>query len=162
MVCITRFPIGVATRIKKRYDITKEPQRWNNFVNYYQDQLNELSQQYQPDLIGFDGDWEHTSEEWKAPQTLTNLRKFKKDIIINSRLNQHGDYATPEQGVPVVATDDEYWELCYTKNDSCGFQPFNTHYKTPNRIVTTLTDIVSMGGNLLIDLGPKTDGAIVK
>jgi len=93
---------------------------------------------------------------------LTNLRKFKKDIIINSRLNQHGDYATPEQGVPVVATDDEYWELCYTKNDSCGFQPFNTHYKTPNRIVTTLTDIVSMGGNLLIDLGPKTDGAIVK
>ncbi len=152
----------VATRTKKRYDITKKPQRWNNFVKYYQDQLNELSQQYQPDLIWFDGDWEHTSEDWKAPQTLTNLRKFNKDIIINSRLNQHGDYATPEQGVPVVAPDDDYWELCYTMNDSWGYQPFDTHYKTPNMIVRTLTDVISMGGNLLIDIGPKADGTIVK
>lgn len=95
-------------------------------------------------------------------QIFTNLRKFNEDIIINSRLNQHADYATPEQGVPVISPDDNYWQLCYTMNDFWGFQPFNTHYKIPNRIVTTLTDIVSMGGNLLIDLGPKTDGAIVK
>jgi len=93
---------------------------------------------------------------------LTNLRKFKKDIIINSRLNQHGDYAPPEQGVPVVATYDEYWELCYTKNDSWGYQSFDMHYKTPNMIVRTLADVISMDGNLLIDIGPKADGTIVK
>jgi len=93
---------------------------------------------------------------------LTNLRKFNKDIIINSRLNQHGDYATPEQGIPVIAPEDKYWELCYTMNDSWGFQPFDTHYKTPNMIVRTLADVISMGGNLLIDIGPKADGTIVK
>lgn len=45
-------------------------------------------------------------------------------------------------------------------NDSWGFQPFDTHYKTPNMIVRTLADVLSMGGNLLLDIGPKADGSI--
>lgn len=88
----------VNTRTKKRYDIAKDPARWQNFIKYYQGQLSELSIQFKPDLIWFDGDWEHTSAEWQAPQTLANLRKYNPNIIINSRLNNHGDYETPEQG----------------------------------------------------------------
>ncbi len=150
----------VNTRTKIRYKLIDEPKRWNEFVTYYQSQLNELSLQCKPDLIWFDGDWEHTSEEWQAPKTLANLRKYNPNIIINSRLNTHGDYETPEQGVPVMAPNATYWELCYTMNDSWGFQPFDTNYKTPNMIVRTLADVISMGGNLLIDIGPKEDGTI--
>lgn len=152
----------VSTKTKIRYKLAQDPNRWNNYVKYYQTQLNELSQQYKPDLIWFDGDWEHNSEEWRAPQTLTNLRSYNSNIIINSRLNNHGDYETPEQGVPVVAPSAKYWELCYTMNDSWGYQPFDKNYKTPNMIVRTLVDVVSMGGNLLIDIGPKPDGTIPK
>lgn len=148
------------TRTEKRYDIKNDTQRWQSYINYYQTQLNELSSQYQPDLLWFDGDWEHTSQEWHAPETLENLKKFNPNIIINSRLNGHGDYETPEQGIPVISPDNEFWELCYTTNDSWGFQPFDTHYKTPNMIVRTLTDVISMGGNLLLDIGPKSDGSI--
>ncbi|PZU03877.1 MAG: alpha-L-fucosidase, partial [Chryseobacterium sp.] len=61
---------------------------------------------------------------------------------------------------PVISPENEFWELCYTMNDSWGFQPFDTHYKTPNMIVRTLTDVISMGGNLLLDIGPKSDGSI--
>ncbi|MDE5429570.1 alpha-L-fucosidase [Elizabethkingia meningoseptica] len=150
----------VNTRTKKRYEIAQDPTRWKNYVKYYQTQLNELSAQYKPDLIWFDGDWEHSSAEWQAPQTLANLRKYNPDIIINSRLNNHGDYETPEQGIPVVAPQSKYWELCYTMNDSWGYQPFDRNYKTPNMIVRTLADVISMGGNLLIDIGPKADGSI--
>nr|WP_305051274.1 alpha-L-fucosidase [Elizabethkingia bruuniana] len=150
----------VNTRTKKRYDIAKDPVRWQNFIKYYQGQLNELSTQFKPDLIWFDGDWEHTSAEWQAPQTLANLRKYNPNIIINSRLNNHGDYETPEQGIPVVAPQSKYWELCYTMNDSWGYQPFDRNYKSPNMIVRTLADVISMGGNLLIDIGPKADGSI--
>jgi alpha-L-fucosidase len=50
--------------------------------------------------------------------------------------------------------------LCYTMNDSWGYQPFDTHYKTPNMIVRTLVECIAMGGNLLLDIGPKEDGAI--
>ncbi|MCS4304005.1 alpha-L-fucosidase [Chryseobacterium sp. BIGb0232] len=150
----------INTRTKKRYEIKDEPTRWNNFISYYQSQLNELSTQYSPDLLWFDGDWEHTSEEWKASQTLDLLKKYNPNIIINSRLNNHGDYDTPEQGIPVVPPKNPYWELCYTMNDSWGYQPYDKNYKTPNMIVRTLTDVISMGGNLLLDIGPKPDGTI--
>ncbi|CAH0184082.1 alpha-L-fucosidase [Chryseobacterium sp. Bi04] len=150
----------VNTRIKKRYDIKNDPKRWQNFTKYYQTQLTELSSQYKPDLLWFDGDWEHTSEEWKAPQTLGILKQYNPDIIINSRLNNHGDYDTPEQGIPVIAPQNPYWELCYTMNDSWGYQPYDNNYKTPNMIVRSLADVISMGGNLLLDMGPKADGTI--
>jgi alpha-L-fucosidase len=150
----------INTRTKKRYEIKNDPQRWQNFITYYQTQLNELSTQYKPDLLWFDGDWEHTSYEWKAPETLENLRKYNPNIIVNSRLNNHGDYETPEQGIPVVKPQNKYWELCYTMNDSWGFQPFDNNYKTPNMIVRTLADVISMGGNLLLDIGPKADGTL--
>ncbi|WP_326983965.1 alpha-L-fucosidase [Chryseobacterium sp. MYb264] len=150
----------VNTRTKKRYDIKNDHARWQKFINYYQGQLNELSSQYRPDLLWFDGDWEHTSKEWQAPKTLENLRKFNPDIIINSRLNNHGDYETPEQGIPVVNPQSKYWELCYTMNDAWGYQPFDWNYKSPNMIVRTLADVMSMGGNLLLDIGPKSDGSI--
>ncbi|UOU97755.1 alpha-L-fucosidase [Chryseobacterium daecheongense] len=150
----------INTRTKKRYEIKNDPQRWQNFVTYYQTQLNELSSQYQPDLLWFDGDWEHTSEEWQAAKTLENLKKFNSDIIVNSRLNHHGDYETPEQGIPVVPPQSKSWELCYTMNDSWGYQPFDKNYKTPNMLVRTLADVISMGGNLLLDIGPKSDGTL--
>lgn len=150
----------INTRTKKRYEIKDDPQRWQNFVTYYQTQLNELSSQYQPDLLWFDGDWEHTSEEWQAAKTLENLKKFNSDIIVNSRLNHHGDYETPEQGIPVVPPQSKSWELCYTMNDSWGYQPFDKNYKTPNMLVRTLADVISMGGNLLLDIGPKSDGTL--
>ncbi len=150
----------VNTRTKKRYEIKNDPKRWQHFISYYQTQLNELSSQYSPDLLWFDGDWEHTSEEWKAPQTLDLLKKYNPDIIINSRLNSHGDYDTPEQGIPVIAPQNPYWELCYTMNDSWGYQPYDKAYKTPNMIVRTLADVISMGGNLLLDMGPKSDGTL--
>ena len=45
-------------------------------------------------------------------------------------------------------------------NDAWGYQPFDKNYKTPNMIVRTLADVISMGGNLLLDIGPKADGTI--
>lgn len=150
----------VRTRTQKRYDIREEPQRWSRFVQFYQTQLDELSRLYTPDLLWFDGDWEHSAKEWKAEETLTLLRRYNPNIIINSRLNSHGDYETPEQGIPVVRPQSRYWELCYTMNDSWGFQHLDKNYKTPNMIVRTLVDCIAMGGNLLLDIGPREDGTI--
>lgn len=150
----------IVTRTQKRYDLNNEPRRWSNFVDYYQGQLTELSKNYKPDLLWFDGDWEHTATEWKADKTIDILRSYNPNIIVNSRLNHHGDYATPEQGIPVKRPQDRYWELCYTMNDSWGYQHFDKNYKTPNMIIRTLVDCISMGGNLLLDIGPRADGSI--
>ena len=150
----------IFTREIKRYDIAKEPKRFESFINYYQGQLHEISQQFKPDLLWFDGDWEHSAEEWKAKETRALLQQYNPDIVINSRLNDEGDYATPEQGVPVEKPASKYWELCYTMNDSWGYQPFDNNYKTSYMLIRTLVDCISMGGNLLLDIGPKADGTI--
>lgn len=150
----------IKTRTQKRYNSKEDSVTWNSFVNYYQGQLAELSQQFKPDLLWFDGDWEHSSEEWKAEESLALLRQYNPNIIINSRLNHHGDYETPEQGIPVKRPQDRYWELCYTMNDSWGYQHFDHNYKSPNMIIRTLVDCISMGGNLLLDIAPKADGTI--
>lgn len=150
----------VFTRIRKRYTLKEHPDRWKVYQHYFQQQLNELSQAFNPDLLWFDGDWEHTAEEWQADKILTNLRKYNPNIIVNARLTGHGDYDTPEQGVPVTRPANPYWELCYTTNDSWGYQPYDLNYKSANMIIRTLVDCISMGGNLLLDIGPKADGSI--
>jgi alpha-L-fucosidase len=47
-----------------------------------------------------------------------------------------------------------------TINNSWGYQPHDTAWKTPFEIITIFADIVSNGGNLLLDIGPKEDGTI--
>lgn len=155
------FPdYDVFTREQKRYTLKEQPERWNTFLTYYQGQLQELSTQFKPDLLWFDGDWEHSSAEWQTDKVRKMLFSQNPALIINSRLDAHGDYETPEQGIPIVSPSSPYWELCYTMNDSWGYQPYDRHYKSANMIIQTLVDCISMGGNLLLDIGPKADGTI--
>ena len=146
------------TRIEKRYE--NDSVKWSRFVDFNFCQLNELSQQFNPDLFWFDGDWEQSAEQWKAKELSEMLRNRNKNVILNSRIQGYGDYATPEQGLPIARPDSRYWELCMTMNDSWGFQHNDKNYKTPNQVINILVDCINKGGNLLLDMGPKEDGTI--
>ncbi len=148
------------TRTVKRYDIDDDPERWNSFLEYYQGQLDELSRKFDPDLYWFDGDWEHSEAEWEAVKVRARLLEHNPNVIINARLKGQGDYATPEQGVPITRPESKYWELCMTMNDSWGYQGNDQNYKSPYQIIRIFADVISMGGNLLLDIGPKADGTI--
>ena len=148
------------TKDKRRYKVQEDSFRWQQFLDYYKGQLQELKARYQPDLWWFDGDWEHSAEEWKAAETRAMLLDGQPNAIINSRLKEHGDYATPEQGVPLTQPESDFWELCMTMNDSWGFQHNDLNYKTANQIIRIFIDCLRMGGNLLLDIGPKADGTI--
>jgi len=148
------------TKTVKRYKPDQDPGRWDTFLKYYQGQLMELSEKYNPDLWWFDGDWEHNAEEWQAEKVRSMLLQKNPNVILNSRLRGKGDYQTPEQGPPVTRPRGKYWELCLTMNDSWGYQPNDTNYKTPQQIIDIFADCISKGGNLLLDIGPKADGTI--
>ncbi|NVK53653.1 MAG: alpha-L-fucosidase [Flavobacteriaceae bacterium] len=147
------------TRDKKRY--TNDDTRWNSFTKFNFGQLTELTK-YNPDLYWFDGDWEQSAQKWKAKEIRSLLLRKNPNTILNSRLQGYGDYATPEQGVPIVKPSDKFWELCMTMNKSWGFQPNDKEYKSINQIIRIFVDCISMGGNLLLDIGPKPDGTIPK
>lgn len=143
-----------------RYTISEDPDRWQRFLDFNNAQLEELTSAYKPDLWWFDGDWEQSAETWKAKELSEKLRQDNPAVIINSRIQGYGDYGTPEIGVPVTRPKDRWWELCYTINDSWGFQHKDTNFKTPQMVLRTLVDCISNGGNLLLDIGPREDGTI--
>ncbi len=149
------------TRVKERYAIEKEPERWARFLKFQRGQIEEIASQFRPDLFWFDGDWDYNADQWKAKETREMITRMLPQAIVNSRINGYGDYDTPEQGVPITKPDARWWELCMTTNDSWGYQGVNdTNWKSPNQVIRIFVDCISMGGNLLLDIGPKEDGTI--
>jgi alpha-L-fucosidase len=143
-----------------RYEIKNDAKRWDKFKNFFQGQIKEIGQTLNPDLWWFDGDWEHTAEEWESEKVRNSILSINKNSIINGRLQGYGDYATPEQNFPITAPKHDWWELCMTINDNWGYQQGDKNWKTPSEIISIFVDAVANGGNLLLDIGPKEDGTI--
>jgi alpha-L-fucosidase len=146
------------TKNEKRY--LNDSVKWTRFTAFNDFQIEELGKNFKPDLYWFDGDWEQSAEKWKAKEIREMILKRNPEAIINSRLQGYGDYATPEQGLPVVRPADKYWELCMTINDSWGYQQNDKNFKTSQQIIKIFAECLSTGGNLLLDIGPKADGTI--
>lgn len=142
-----------------RYNVPDDYQRWNKFRAFFQGQIKEISNLFNPDLWWFDGDWEHSSEEWESQKVRNIILSHNPNSIINGRLQGYGDYETPEQNFPVTRPAYKWWELCMTTNDNWGFHNDN-NWKTPYEVITIFVDVVANGGNLLLDMGPKEDGTI--
>ncbi len=144
-----------------RYDAAEDPIRWGKFLKFCHGQIKELLSLYNPDLMWFDGDWEHSAGEWRADYIRSLILKSNPNTIINGRLQGYGDYDTPEQNFPITRPALPYWELCMTTNDSWGYAADeDTNFKTPYEIISIFADAISLGGNLLLDIGPKEDGTI--
>ncbi|MBL0046094.1 MAG: alpha-L-fucosidase [Flavobacteriales bacterium] len=148
------------TKDSSRYAIKDDPARWQRFREFYQSQINEIATILNPDLWWFDGDWEHSAEEWEAAKVRAMILEKNPMAIINGRLQGYGDYATPEQNIPVETPKAEAWELCMTIGDQWGWQPQDTNYKSTHDLIAIFADVVGHGGNLLLDIGPKEDGTI--
>jgi alpha-L-fucosidase len=145
-----------------RYKREQDTVRWERFRTFCHGQINELSDLYNPDLFWFDGDWEQPGEVWQAAHIREMILAKNPNAIINSRLGPYGDYATPEQNLPIVAPERPEWEVCLTPNLNWGYRPSDSAYKTSYELITIFADIVGRGGNLLFDIGPKADGTIPK
>jgi len=142
-----------------RYKAENDYERWNRFRQFFQGQIKEVSSMFNPDLWWFDGDWEHSAEQWESEKVRNIILSRNPEAVINGRLQGYGDYDTPEQNFPVTRPKFSWWELCMTTNDNWGFHHDN-NWKTPYEIISIFVDVVSNGGNLLLDMGPKEDGSI--
>lgn len=142
-----------------RYKVADDDARWNRFRHFFQGQIAEIASRLNPDLWWFDGDWEHSAEQWESEKVRGMILRNNPNAIINGRLQGYGDYETPEQNFPVSRPVYPWWELCMTTNDNWGFHN-DQNWKTPYEVITIFVDAVSNGGNLLLDMGPKADGTI--
>lgn len=137
----------------------EDAEAWARFIRFHRAQMDELQLLYRPDLWWFDGEWERDPEQFDMEELSTRLRTANPDVVANARLLGYGDYATPEQGMPMRPPAGE-WEFCMTMNDSWGWQGKDTNHKSVRQIVRIFCEVVGMGGRLLLDVGPTAAGEI--
>lgn len=136
-----------------------DPKRWANFLRFHRGQLKELCTRFHPDLLWFDGDWDRSEAMWDMQGLRRQLHRWSPGVVLNSRMKDQGDFATPEQGQPFAAPQGP-WEYNLTLNDSWGFQHHDRNFKPIDRIIRIFVETVAMGGNMLLDVGPREDGSI--
>jgi alpha-L-fucosidase len=122
-------------------------------------QIRELLTGYGPvALIWFDTPRNMGGD--RAQRFAGILRSLQPNTLIDGRLGAEGDYrSTGDNVIPSTASTDA-WETPATINDTWGFRTDDTNWKSPGQVLFKLVDIVSKGGNYLLNVGPMPDGTI--
>jgi alpha-L-fucosidase len=73
----------------------------------------------------------------------------------------HSDFTTPEYAT-LDRIGERKWETCRGIGNSFGYNALedSSDYKTADELICLLADVVSKGGNLLLNVGPCADGSI--
>jgi alpha-L-fucosidase len=97
----------------------------------------------------------------RAEKFLPVLAKYP-NLITNDRLGGgiKGDTETPEQYIPATGFSGRHWEVCMTMNDTWGYKTNDHNWKSTKDLILKLSDIVSKGGNFLLNVGPTSEGEI--
>jgi len=162
------------------YDIQKYPDRWQKFVTFTHNQINELMTNYGTiDILWLDGCWvrNYSEKDLETEKRIVNYNNYRvqnQDIIMpliaaNSRKKQpgllivdravpgpHQNYLTPENQIP-QGTLPYPWETCMPMTPSWSYEP-GLAYKSAGQLIHSLVDIVAKGGNFLLKFAPTAEG----
>jgi alpha-L-fucosidase len=151
-------------------DRTTKGADFGRYMDFATNQIKELVAKYDPAVLWFDGEWEHSNEEQRAFAIGKMLMEMKPTLLINDRLYKrepgYGDFGTPENFVPATGVRNpdgspRLWEACTTMNwNGWGFNRYETEFHSAPQLIRQLIEIVSKGGNLLLNVGPRPDGRI--
>jgi alpha-L-fucosidase len=132
-------------------------------------QFKDVVTRYSPSVIFSDGEWELPSQKWRAPELLAwlfNESPVAAKVVVNDRWGKesrhvHGGYYTTEYGAGLPGAT-HAWEENRGIGHSYGYNRNEdlADYATGQRLLLTLLDTVSRGGNLLLNVGPTADGRI--
>ncbi len=159
------------------YDISRYPERWEGFVQYTQGQIMELlgGDYGKIDILWLDGgqvqkmtkeeilrnitspDYRFSriqSQDIRMDELVKKAREAQPGLIVVDRAvyGKNQNYLTPENRVPEKALPYP-WESCITAAGSWSWSP-DAKYMSGREAVHLLVDIVSKGGNLLLNIAP--------
>ena len=134
-------------------------------------QLKELVNEYKPALIFSDGgEWDYHDNYWKTKEFLAwlyNHAPNKDEVVVNDRWCKdmgaaHGDYFSSEYQDATGLKENHPWEESRGVGGSYGYNRAENidDYCSSKELIHELIDIVSRGGNLLLNVGPTADGRI--
>jgi alpha-L-fucosidase len=148
--------------VNKHWDPAQDGDMGHYFDTKAIPQIAELLADYSPAPAVL---WFDTPTKYMPPASAAKivalLDKYP-NLIWNNRLggNYRGDYETPEQHIPPDGYPGKDWETCMTINDTWGYKSNDTNFKSVDTLLHNLIDVVSKGGNYLLNVGPDSTGTI--
>lgn len=145
------------------WDYVEEEKDFAGYIEHYvKPQVREVLSNYGPiAIIWFDTPMRITEEQ--SQSLLEFCHQLQPDCLVSGRLgNALGDYGcTADNMIPSrpVSAD---WESPTTMNETWGYKKDDHDWKSTTVLIRKLVDIVSKGGNFLLNVGPKPDGTIPK
>ena len=122
------------------------PQEIPEYMEFAKAQLRELLTNYGPlDVLFIDG---------RADGLRELCWELQPNLVIT-----RGAIPTPEQHVPGESPKG-VWETCMTIGSQWSWKPTNEKYKSGGELIERLVEIRAKGGNLLLNVGPKSDGEL--
>ena len=159
------------------FDTDRYPDRWRKFKDFTYRQIEELMSGYGPvDILWLDGGWvrpypplppalkglikQPFNQDIDMPKIAGMARRHQPGLIVVDRTvtGRYENYRTPEQEVPEKPLP-YVWETCMTMGNSWSYVP-DDKYKSTHRLIHLLVDIVSKGGNFLLNIGPSPEGEL--
>ncbi len=144
------------------------------YAEYMRNQVRELLTNYgKIDILWFDFSYSDNNsgwmkgkgkEDWETEKLIALARSIQPDIIIDNRAEVEQDLWTPEQYQPKSWVKHPQtgelvtWEACQTFSGSWGYYRDEMSWKSPEMLIQMLINTVSVGGNLLMNVGPTSRG----
>ena len=149
----------------------------HKYAEYMRNQVTELLTNYgKIDILWFDFSYSEVpadakpwmkgkgKNDWEAEKLIALARRLQPDIIIDNRTEIEQDIWTPEQFQPTEWVKHPetgelvVWEACQTFSGSWGYYRDEQTWKNPEMLLRMLVNTVSLGGNLLMNVGPTSRG----
>ena len=150
------------------------------YAQYMRDQVTELLTNYgKIDILWFDFSYPQNNgtgdrawmrgkgkDDWESDKLIALARSLQPGIMIDNRADIEQDVWTPEQYQPQEWVRHEKtgelvtWEACQTFSGSWGYHRDEQTWKSPEMLIRMLVNNVSLGGNLLMNVGPTSRGYI--
>ena len=129
-----------------------------SFVDYYKAEFAELLAKYgAPDLVWWDG---CIPQGLEGEALLQDLKKKHPATLLTDRMGRPFDIRCCECEINPPKEKGVLWESCMTLNQSWGFCRDDAAWKSPKEVIDMLLTCRADGGNLLLNVGPKSDGTI--
>ncbi len=168
------------------YEPEANPEKWNQYIDYTQNQILELLSDYgKIDILWLDGGWveknsKSTITKWYGEQLKDNPNGYLKHRIVNQDIRmdelvekarakqpelivvdravygKNQNYLTPENKVP-DKTLPYPWESCIISGGGWSHTR-DAKYMSGRVGIQLLVDIVAKGGNLLLNVAPTPEG----
>ncbi|MDO5672947.1 MAG: alpha-L-fucosidase [Actinomycetaceae bacterium] len=158
---------------------------FDRYLDFMHAQVREVCSNYGDlDILWFDfGYGDMRGEAWRGTDLISMVRSLQPNVIIDNRIEESasgfgsivtdnptaysGDFVSPEQLIPpqgILCEDGTPvpWEACITLNNHWAWHHSDVDYKSSTTVIRKLVEIVSKGGNLLLNIGPDGDGRITR